>query len=558
MLFASHMKLGVAHFLFSLILGTLTVVGTLLPAQAGEKIKFIAGPLRFSLRISSLEAFAADGTVDRGLADYLRITGATEEEKAQFREILLKRTEIDPVLLSRLLRTEMGEDLLSRWGEHIAIQGGRNGKYALRGAIVTSALDANGLSLINVLRNLPTNIQIDVRQALSLADRVDLIITATNFFREEIIRLAQQEIAKASPVDFATLTDLRQRGELGVEKRQWKLTDASRGRTFDVDVYQPKKWRAGKTPVVIISHGLSSSPQYFADYGEHWATYGYVVAVPQHPGSDTRQLQDLKAGLSRQIFLTSEFIDRPRDLSYVIDELERRNQADFAGRLDLNQVAAVGHSFGGYTALAIAGATIDFEHLEQECNRSLNLSLLLQCRALSLEPKVYKLKDERVKVIGITNPLKSAIFGPKGLASVSLPVYVQAGKYDPATPFVLEQVRPFPWLNTANRYLSLQEGDTHADIWELDAGIAELIDNFTYLSLPEAELLTSYNQALILAFIEVHLLGNEDYRTYLQSAYADYLSQGQEFKNFLITNASTEGLEEAIARFKVKHSSFDF
>ncbi len=49
------MKLGVAHFLFSLILGTLTAVGTRMPAQAGEKIKFIAGPLRFSLRISSLK-----------------------------------------------------------------------------------------------------------------------------------------------------------------------------------------------------------------------------------------------------------------------------------------------------------------------------------------------------------------------------------------------------------------------------------------------------------------------------------------------------------------------
>ena len=554
------MRLGVAHFLFSLILGMLTAVGTILPAQGAERINFIitGSPLKLSLRISSLEAFAADGTIDRGLADYMRITGASEAEKAQFRKILLKRTEIDPVLLSRLLRTEMGEDLLSRWGQHIAIQGGRNGKYALRGAIVTSAFDANGLTLINVLRNLPTNIQIDVRQASSLADKVDLIITATNFFTEEIIRLAQQEIVKDSPVDFATLTDLRQRGELGVEKRQWKLRDPSRRRTFDVDVYQPKKWRAGKTPVVIVSHGLGSSPQFFADYGEHWASYGYVVAVPQHPGSDTQQIQDLKAGLSRQIFLTSAFIDRPRDLSFVIDRLERRNESDFAGRLDLNQVAVVGHSFGGYTALAIAGATFDLEHLEQECNRSLNLSLLLQCRALSLEPKADNLKDERVKAIAITNPLKSAIFGPMGLGEVSLPVYVQAGEYDPLTPFVLEQVRPFPWLNSPNRYLSLQEGDPHVDISELDAGIGELIEAFTYLSLPEPALLTSYNQALILAFLEVHLLDNEDYRPYLQSGYADYLSQGQEFKAFLITNASTEGLEEAIAQFKAQYPNLDF
>ena len=124
------MRLVFANFLFSLILGTLSALVTLLPAQGAERINFIitGSPLKLSLRISSLEAFASDGTVDRGLADYMRITGASEEEKAQFRKILLKRTEIDPVLLSRLLRTEMGEDLLSRWGQHIAIQGGRNGK----------------------------------------------------------------------------------------------------------------------------------------------------------------------------------------------------------------------------------------------------------------------------------------------------------------------------------------------------------------------------------------------------------------------------------------------
>ncbi len=552
------MKFGVTPFLGSLILGTLTTVANILPAQAAAKINFIAGPLKLSLPISSLEAFAADGTVDRKLADYLRITGANEQEKAQFRKILLKRAEIDPFLLSQLLRTEIGEALLSRWGEHIAIEGGRNGKDALREAIVKSSFDVNGLSLINLLRYLPTNIQINIAESLSSADRVNLIITATNFFRDEIIRLARQEIIEASAVDFTTLRDLRQKGEFRIEFQQWKLNDASRERTYDVDVYQPQKWRDAQIPVVIVSHGLGSSPQNFADYAQHLASYGYVVAIPQHPGSDKNQIQDLKAGLSGEIFPTSEFIDRPRDISYVIDELERRNQKDFAGRLELNQVAVIGHSFGGYTALAIAGATIDFEHLKQECDRSFNISLLLQCRALSLEPKVYDLKDERVKVIAVTNPFKSAIFGPVGLASVSLPIYIQAGVYDLATPFVLEQVRPFPWLNSPMRYLSLQEGDTHADISKLDASLGQLIDALTYLSLPEPALLRSYNQALILAFLEVHLLENGGYRPYLQSAYADYLSQGKEFKAFLITNASTEGLKEAIAKFKAQHPNLDF
>ena len=545
-----NMKREMTQLLFQFMIGTLAVMGSLLPVQAAEKIEFVAGPLRLPLRISSLEVFATDGTVDRELATYLRFVGASEQRKAQFREILLQRADIDPIVLSRLFRTEIGKDLLSRWGQHIAIQGGGNGKYALRTAIAKSALDDKGLTLINVLRYLPTNIQIDVQQARALAERLDLIITATNFFREEIIRLAQQEIDKVAPVDFKILPDLRQTGTFDVEVLSWQLTDSSRDRTFAVAVYKPKTWRTGPTPVVVASHGLASSPKFFEDYAKHLASYGYVVAAPQHPGSDRQQLQNLKAGLSNQIFLTRDILDRPRDLSYVIDELERRNQAEFAGKLDLNSVAAIGHSFGGYTALAVAGATIDFQHLEQECIRELNISLLLQCRALDLESKPYVLKDDRVKAIAITNPLKSAIFGPQGLASVSVPVYVQAGVYDPATPFVLEQVRPFPWLNSSDRYLALQEGDAHVDLSDLDAGIIELLDAFVYLSLPEPGLLTSYNQALTLAFLEVHLLENDKFQPYLQSAYASYLSQAQNFRTFLITNASTLELEKAIAQFK--------
>ena len=235
------MNSRVTSFLFSLILATLTTAGIFQSASAAEKIKFIVGPLRLSLNISSLELFATNGTVDRRLADYFRFAGSTESEKNEFREILLKPIAIDPVLLSRLLRTDMGEDLLSRWGEYITIQGGRNGKYALRGAMVESAFDDNGLSLINVFRHLPTNIQINVGQALSLAEKVDLIITATNFFRQEISQLAQQEIELNAPVDYAALSDLRQKGQFDVEKNSWELTDTSRERTFTVDIYQPKK-----------------------------------------------------------------------------------------------------------------------------------------------------------------------------------------------------------------------------------------------------------------------------------------------------------------------------
>ncbi len=69
-------------------------------------------------------------------------------------------------------------------------------------------------------------------------------------------------------------------------------------------------------------------------------------------------------GYYRNIFDRDEFINRPKDISYVIDELERRNDNEFQARLDLTNIG-----MGGYTALAVAGAEIDFLNLEQACQR---------------------------------------------------------------------------------------------------------------------------------------------------------------------------------------------
>ncbi len=112
-----------------------------------------------------------------------------------------------------------------------------------------------------------------------------------------------------------------------------------------------QQWREGKTPVVVISHRLGSRPEDFAKRAQYLADYGYVVALPQHIGSDYQQQPALIKGYSRQVFLTDEFIDHLLDVSYVIDELERRNAKEFDGRLALDNVGIFGHSFGGYTAL---------------------------------------------------------------------------------------------------------------------------------------------------------------------------------------------------------------
>ncbi|MEM8779567.1 MAG: dienelactone hydrolase, partial [Cyanobacteria bacterium P01_G01_bin.49] len=240
-------------------------------------------------------------------------------------------------------------------------------------------------------------------------------------------------------------------------------------------------------------------------------------------------------------------------------ELERRNKQQFQDTLDTQNVGVAGHSFGGYTALAVAGATIDFDNLEKECQDTysyLNTSLLVQCRALKLERKAYDFRDNRVKAIVAANPVNSSIFGKKGLSQIEIPVLIGAGNYDPATPAVFEQVRSFPWFTTPNKYLVLIEGQAHIDFSNLDAGITDLINSVPELTLPNPELLSQYTNALMLAFFQTHLVNNSDYRVYLQANYTNYLSQKEIFKSYLITKESSDSLSQAIRRFQRQNGDF--
>ncbi len=359
--------------------------------------------------------------------------------------------------------------------------------------------------------------------------------------------------AEASPINFANLPDLRQKGSFEVTQQRWTLIDKSRNRNFYVDIHRPQSERKNRTPVVIMSHGLGSKPEDFAEGAQNLASHGYVVALPQHIGSDAHQIQALLRGLSREVFLTDEFIDRPLDISYVIDELERRNPTEFKGQLALDRVGVFGHSFGGYTALAVAGAIIDFDYLEQECQVGrgrVNTALLLQCRALGLKRKVYNFRDQRIVAVLAHNPVNRSIFGPQGLNQIQIPVLLGAGSYDPATPFIFEQLDSFTWLTHPDKYLVLQEGQAHIDISSLDGGISEVLDSIEELTVPETQLLREYTQATLLAFSEIYVANNANYRPYLQSSYLAYLSEGQQFKTYLISEASSEKLIQAIERFK--------
>jgi predicted dienelactone hydrolase len=138
------------------------------------------------------------------------------------------------------------------------------------------------------------------------------------------------------------------------------VADSARKRDIPIRVYIPSGKSPG--PVVLFSHGLGGSREGSAYLGKHWAGHGYWAVFLQHPGSDTSAWAGASPGGRLEALRSAadleNFLLRVRDVSAVLDQLQRWNRADghaLKGKLDLDHVGMSGHSFGAVTAQAVSG-----------------------------------------------------------------------------------------------------------------------------------------------------------------------------------------------------------
>jgi dienelactone hydrolase len=137
--------------------------------------------------------------------------------------------------------------------------------------------------------------------------------------------------------------------------------DAKRDRQVPVKLYVPETGD-GPYPVILFSHGLGGTREGYEYLGRHWASRGYVSVHLQHLGSDDAVWREA-AGAERMKALRAatlqpgNVINRPLDVSFAIDQLEKLNReaSPFQRKLDLNRIGVAGHSFGAFTTLAVAG-----------------------------------------------------------------------------------------------------------------------------------------------------------------------------------------------------------
>ena len=495
------------------------------PAQGAEQLYLSYGPLEFSLPIASLEVYAKEGKIDQALAVYANYLDSKQLE--QLRQVLVTRVDVTPVAIAQFLYSSQGEIILQRIGQIVQTKAYQDGFYAIRAALIKAAADPEGLTLLNVLQKFPTyGIRINSARGFKIIDQLSNLIRQTEM---AIAAVEQQEVAEASaqaslqePVNFSEMPDLPKAGPVSYSKQSLTLNDLGRRRTFPVDLYLPTSpMTGGLAPVIVISHGLGSDRQTFAYLAAHLASYGFAVAVPEHPGSNAQQLQALINGFANEVTAPAELTDRPLDIKFLLDELKR----SFGRRLNLQQVGVIGQSFGGYTALALAGAAINFEQLQKDCdpsNDSLNLSLLLQCRALALPASQYQLQDERIKAAIAINPVGSTIFGESQISKIQVPLMLVAGSDDTVAPALAEQIQPFTWLTTPNKYLVLLKGGTHFSTLDESTGAIPVPPQAIG---PNPAVAQDYMKALSLAFFQTYIAGQSEYQVYLSASYAQFINQ---------------------------------
>lgn len=118
-------------------------------------------------------------------------------------------------------------------------------------------------------------------------------------------------------------------------------------------------------PLIVYSHG-SGGQNFIASFlTEELASQGFVVVAANHTG-DTA----IDRATNTSVVPDQNDLNRPADVTRVIDDVLARSNSgnDFlSGHVDASRIGLVGHSYGGYTAVAtVSGHTTPLGSVEPD------------------------------------------------------------------------------------------------------------------------------------------------------------------------------------------------
>ncbi|MBF9142747.1 alpha/beta hydrolase family protein [Hymenobacter properus] len=182
---------------------------------------------------------------------------------------------------------------------------------------------------------------------------------------------------------------------------------------YTLDVAREAPISPGGFRLVLVSHGTGGSGLVYRNLAHHLARHGFVVGLPEHPHNNrdddswAHTPQNLRA--------------RPRHLQLCIDALLQQ----FPSSLKPSAVGLIGHSMGGYTALALAGGqpTATPRDTPDWQNRPIPVP-----------------HDERVKALVLLAPATPWFMAEGALRAVRVPILLMEAEKDEHTTHFHTQV----------------------------------------------------------------------------------------------------------------------
>lgn len=113
---------------------------------------------------------------------------------------------------------------------------------------------------------------------------------------------------------------------------------------FSVKATNDAEIKEGKYPLVVISHGGGGNFLGYLTIVQFLAEQGFIVVMIEHYKNNRNDNQ-----LEGEI---ENLENRPKHISLTIDEMLKNRFKDY---IDKEKIVVIGHSMGGYTALALTG-----------------------------------------------------------------------------------------------------------------------------------------------------------------------------------------------------------
>ncbi|WP_440056640.1 alpha/beta hydrolase family protein (plasmid) [Pseudoalteromonas sp. T1lg65] len=207
-----------------------------------------------------------------------------------------------------------------------------------------------------------------------------------------------------------------------------KLWHQSSDRSCREQVCLPDNQNARK--IAVISHGAFGSPHAMNWLGYALASQGWVVAGVAH-----YQESWVYGPESIDPFVVMRFWQRPQEVNFTIDRLSE--QGLFNKPLVTDRVLMLGHSSGGFTTLAMAGAKLEAGKSQKYCTSELGqtdkgcnygsqrqVAPLSKAQLSQIGEYQTNMRDPRIAALVALDPALGHAVNPSSLREINVPTLI--------------------------------------------------------------------------------------------------------------------------------------